>query len=99
MAKKGFDDKKKMEDVYLEIFQRLEEYHRDVRIAIETVTQVPHRLMDTEEVCKAMDISPKTLRRYARWFGFPVRKVGNRNLYFGAEIKNAVLKGLGFWKE
>ena len=99
MEKKSFNRGKRAEDFYLEIFQRLEEYHRDVRIAIETVTQAPHRLMDTEEVCKAMDISPKTLRRYTRWFGFPVRKVGNRNLYFVAEIKNAVIKGLGFWKQ
>ena len=39
---------KETEEMLSLVLQRLEEYHRDVKMAIEAVTNAPHELLTTE---------------------------------------------------
>lgn len=89
----------KGEEITLLLLRQLKEYQQEVRLAIETATNVSHRLMTAAEVCKAMNISAHTLRRYEKLFAIPVRRVGNKKFYFEAEIKNSIVTGLRWWKE
>ena len=89
----------KGEEITLLMLRQLKEYQQEVRLAIETAANVSHRLMTAAEVCKAMNISAHTLRRYEKLFAIPVRRVGNKKFYFEAEIKNSIVTGLRWWKE
>lgn len=91
--------KEKVEDASLLVLQRLDEYRQEVRLAIEAVSNAPFKLLSTDEVCAAMGISPKTLHRYVRVFDIPVYKIGKKNFYFQAEIKNCIVTRLRFWKQ
>ena len=86
-------------EMSLLLLRQLREYRQEVRLAIETAANVSHRLMTAAEVCKAMNISAHTLRRYEKLFAIPVRRVGNKKFYFEAEIKNSIVTGLRWWKE
>ena len=55
--------------------------------------------MDAEELCRAMQISRQTLRRYEKQLLIPERKVGNKKFYLAAEVKNCIVTALRLWKE
>ena len=97
--KRVINNIEKGEEITLLLLRQLKEYRQEVRLAIETAANVSHRLMTAAEVCKAMNISAHTLRRYEKLFAIPVRRVGNKKFYFEAEVKNSILAGFRWWKE
>ena len=97
--KRVINNIEKGEEITLLLLRQLKEYRQEVRLAIETAANVSHRLMTAAEVCKAMNISAHTLRRYEKLFAIPVRRVGNKKFYFEAEVKNCILAGFRWWKE
>lgn len=99
MTKRVINKIEKEEETIRLLLRQLKEYRQEVKLAIETAANVSHRLMTAAEVCKAMNISAHTLRRYEKLFAIPVRRVGNRKFYFEAEIKNSIVSGLRWWKE
>lgn len=99
MTKRVINKIEKEEETTRLLLRQLKEYRQEVKLAIETAANVSHRLMTAAEVCKAMNISAHTLRRYEKLFAIPVRRVGNKKFYFEVEIKNSIVSGLRWWKE
>ena len=65
----------------------------------ETATNAPYKVLSAVELRQTMGISENTLRRYEKWFGIPVRKIGKKKFYLEAEVKNCILTALQFWKD
>ncbi len=99
MEEREIDKMQREEDMMSLLIQQLDEYREEVRLAIETASNAPYKLMSAVEVCKALNISFSTLQRYERSFNIPVRKVGNKKFYFEAEVKNCIITGLRLWKQ
>ena len=99
MAKRETSKREETVDVTAQVLEELNELRQEVRLAIEAASNASCRLVDADELCQAMRISRHTLRRYEKQFKIPVRKVGNKKLYFVAEVKNCILTALQFWKD
>ncbi len=99
MAKRETSKREEMVDVTAQVLEELNELRQEVRLAIEAASNASCRLVDADELCQAMRISRHTLRRYEKQFKIPVRKVGNKKLYFVAEVKNCIVTALRLWKE
>lgn len=99
MAKRETSKREETVDVSAQVLEELNELRQEVRLAIEAASNASCRLVDADELCQAMRISRHTLRRYEKQFKIPVRKVGNKKLYFVAEVKNCIVTALRLWKE
>lgn len=99
MAKRETSKREETVDVTAQVLEELNELRQKVRLAIEAASNASCRLVDADELCQAMRISRHTLRRYEKQFKIPVRKVGNKKLYFVAEVKNCIVTALRLWKE
>ena len=99
MAKRETSKREDTVDVTAQVLEELNELRQEVRLAIEAASNASCRLVDADELCQAMRISRHTLRRYEKQFKIPVRKVGNKKLYFVAEVKNCIVTALRLWKE
>ena len=99
MAKRETSKREETVDVTAQGLEELNELRQEVRLAIEAASNASCRLVDADELCQAMRISRHTLRRYEKQFKIPVRKVGNKKLYFVAEVKNCIVTALRLWKE
>ena len=99
MAKRETSKREETVDVTAQVLEELNELRQEVRLAIEAASNASCRLVDADELCQAMRISRHTLRRYEKQFKIPVRKVGNKKLYFVAEVKNCIVTALRLWKE
>ena len=99
MAKRETSKREETVDVTAQVLEELNELRQEVRLAIEAASNASCRLVDADELCQAMRISRHTLRRYEKQFKSPVRKVGNKKLYFVAEVKNCIVTALRLWKE
>ena len=99
MAKRETSKREEKVDVTAQVLEELNELRQEVRLAIEAASNASCRLVDADELCQAMRISRHTLRRYEKQFKIPVRKVGNKKLYFVAEVKNCIVTALRLWKE
>ena len=99
MAKRETSKREETVDVTAQVLEELNELRQEVRLAIEAASNASCRLVDADELCQAMRISRHTLRRYEKQFKIPVRKVGNKKLYFVAEGKNCIVTALRLWKE
>ena len=99
MAKRETSKREETVDVTAQVLEELNEVRQEVRLAIEAASNASCRLVDADELCQAMRISRHTLRRYEKQFKIPVRKVGNKKLYFVAEVKNCIVTALRLWKE
>ena len=98
MAKRETSKREETVDVTAQVLEELNELRQEVRLAIEAASNASCRLVDADELCQAMRISRHTLRRYEKQFKIPVRKVGNKKLYFVAEVKNCIVTALRLWK-
>lgn len=87
----------KEEKLLLEISRQLEEYQREVQVAIEAVTNAPYELLSTKELCERMDVGPEGVRRRVERFNIPVHKIGNKNYYFWSEVRNSIYSRLRLW--
>ena len=99
MAKRETSKREETVDVTAQVLEELNELRQEVRLAIEAASNASCRLVDADELCQAMRISRHTLRRYEKQFKIPVRRVGNKKLYFVAEVKNCIVTALRLWKE
>ena len=99
MAKRETSKREETVDVTAQVLEELNELRQEVRLAIEAASNASCRLVDADELCQAMRISRHTLRRYEKQFKIPVGKVGNKKLYFVAEVKNCIVTALRLWKE
>ena len=99
MAKRETSKREETVDVTAQVLEELNELRQEVRLAIGAASNASCRLVDADELCQAMRISRHTLRRYEKQFKIPVRKVGNKKLYFVAEVKNCIVTALRLWKE
>ena len=99
MAKRETSKREETVDVTAQVLEELNELRQEVRLVIEAASNASCRLVDADELCQAMRISRHTLRRYEKQFKIPVRKVGNKKLYFVAEVKNCIVTALRLWKE
>ena len=99
MAKRETSKREETVDVTAQVLEELNELRQEVRLAIEAASNASCRLVDADELCQAMRISRHTLRRYEKQVKIPVRKVGNKKLYFVAEVKNCIVTALRLWKE
>ena len=99
MAKRETSKREETVDVTAQVLEELNKLRQEVRLAIEAASNASCRLVDADELCQAMRISRHTLRRYEKQFKIPVRKVGNKKLYFVAEVKNCIVTALRLWKE
>ena len=99
MEKRETSKREETVDVTAQVLEELNELRQEVRLAIEAASNASCRLVDADELCQAMRISRHTLRRYEKQFKIPVRKVGNKKLYFVAEVKNCIVTALRLWKE
>lgn len=99
MAKRETSKREETVDVTAQVLEELNELRQEVRLAIEAASNASCRLVDADELCQAMRISRHTLRRYEKQFKIPVSKVGNKKLYFVAEVKNCIVTALRLWKE
>ena len=99
MAKRETSKREETVDVTAQVLEELNELRQGVRLAIEAASNASCRLVDADELCQAMRISRHTLRRYEKQFKIPARKVGNKKLYFVAEVKNCIVTALRLWKE
>ena len=99
MAKRETGKREETADVTAQVLEELSELRQEVRLAIEAASNASYRLMDAEELCRAMQISRQTLRRYEKQLLIPERKVGNKKFYLAAEVKNCIVTALRLWKE
>ena len=99
MAKRETSKREETVDVTAQVLEELNELGLEVRLAIEAASNASCRVGDADVLCQAMRISRHTLRRYEKQFKIPVRKVGNKKLYFVAEVKNCIVTALRLWKE
>ena len=95
MARKETSKREETASVPVQVLEELKE----VCLAIEAASNASYRLMDAEELCRAMQISRQTLRRYEKQLLIPERKVGNKKFYLAAEVKNCIVTALRLWKE
>ena len=98
MARKETSKREETASVPVQVLEELKELREEVCLAIEAASNA-YRLMDAEELCRAMQISRQTLRRYEKQLLIPERKVGNKKFYLAAEVKNCIVTALRLWKE
>ena len=99
MARKETSKREETASVPVQVLEELKELREEVCLAIEAASNASYRLMDAEELCRAMQISRQTLRRYEKQLLIPERKVGNKKFYLAAEVKNCIVTALRLWKE
>lgn len=99
MTRKETSKREERANVSAQVLEELKELREEVRLAIEAASNASYRLMDAEELCRAMQISRQTLRRYEKQLLIPERKVGNKKFYLAAEVKNCIVTALRLWKE
>ncbi|HJA14025.1 MAG TPA: MerR family transcriptional regulator [Candidatus Butyricimonas faecavium] len=99
MTERETSKRKETSGVTAQVLEELSELRQEVRLAIEAASNVSCRLVDADELCRAMQISRHTLRRYEKQFKIPARKVGNKKFYFVAEVKNCIVTALRLWRE
>ena len=99
MAKRETSKREETANVPVQVIEELRKLREEVRLAIEAASNASYRLMDAEELCRAMQISRQTLRRYEKQLLIPERKVGNKKFYLAAEVKNCIVTALRLWKE
>ena len=99
MAKRETSKREETANVPVQVLEELRKLREEVRLAIEAASNASYRLMDAEELCRAMQISRQTLRRYEKQLLIPERKVGNKKFYLAAEVKNCIVTALRLWKE
>lgn len=99
MAKRETSKGEETANAVAQVLEELKELRQEVRLAIETATNAPYKVLSAAELRQTMGISENTLRRYEKWFGIPVRKIGKKKFYLEAEVKNCILTALQFWKD
>ena len=99
MAKRETSKREETANVPVQVLEELRKLREEVCLAIEAASNASYRLMDAEELCRAMQISRQTLRRYEKQLLIPERKVGTKKFYLAAEVKNCIVTALRLWKE
>ena len=76
MAKKETSKREETANVPVQVLEELRKLREEVCLAIEAASNASYRLMDAEELCRAMQISRQTLRRYEKQLLIPERRNG-----------------------